>query len=92
MSEPVFIRGLTLDEIAGLCGVSPGRRRRTPTAIVNIAPLDRAAPFDLSFFDNRNYVATAAATHAGACMTTAALTKFLPPHVAVFCSDPIASS
>jgi UDP-3-O-[3-hydroxymyristoyl] glucosamine N-acyltransferase len=90
MSEPVFLRrssGLTLDEIAGLCGVAPAATHAR--RIVNIAPLDRATPFDLTFFDNRNYVATAGATHAGACMTTAALAKFLPAHVAVFClSEP----
>ena len=86
MSEPVFLRhsrGLTLDEIANLSGVAltaPPHSRR----IVNIAPLDRATPFDLTFFDNRNYASAAAATHAGACMTTAALAKFLPAHVAVF--------
>ena len=85
MSEPVFLRrsrGLTLDEIASLCGAvltAPPHARR----IVDIAPLDRARPFDLAFFDNRNFVDIAGATHAGACMTTAALAKFLPPHVAI---------
>ncbi len=87
MSEPVFLRhssGLTLDEIAGLCGIAP---MAAPHArrIVNVAPLDRATPFDITFFDNKNYVATAGATFAGACVTTEALAKFLPAHVAVFC-------
>lgn len=84
MSEPIFLRhsrGLTLDEIAILCGAaleaSPHARR-----IVNIAPLDRAAPSDLTFLDHQRYAATAATTFAGACLTTAALAKNLPDHVA----------
>jgi UDP-3-O-[3-hydroxymyristoyl] glucosamine N-acyltransferase len=85
MSEPVFLRhsrGLTLDEITALTGAtlasSPHSRR-----IVNIAPLDRAAPSDLTFFDSKRYTSAAAVTHAGACITTAALAKELPAKVAI---------
>ena len=83
MSEPVFqrrARGLTLAEIAALTGATaplPTRR------IADVAPLDLAAPSDLTFFDNKNYAAAAGATHAGACFTTAALAKHLPAHVSV---------
>jgi UDP-3-O-[3-hydroxymyristoyl] glucosamine N-acyltransferase len=84
MGDPVFLRhtsGLTLDEIARLTGAAldaaPNARR-----IVNIAPLDRATPSDLTFFDHKSYADAAAATHAGACLTTAALAKLLPAHVA----------
>lgn len=84
MSEPVFLRhsrGLTLDEIVTLADATlpaaPAHARR----IVNVAPLDRAAPSDLSFLDNKKYVSAAAATHAGACLTTAALAKELPARV-----------
>jgi UDP-3-O-[3-hydroxymyristoyl] glucosamine N-acyltransferase len=55
---------------------------RTPR-IVNIRALDRASPSELTFFDNRNYAVSAAATYAGVCLTTAALAKTLPRHVAV---------
>lgn len=89
MSEPVFLRhtrGLTLDEIASLTGatlrVAPPHARR----IDNVAPLDRAGPSDISFFDNNFYIDSAAATHAGACVTTAELAKELPAHVAVLIS------
>lgn len=85
MTEPVFLKhtsGLTLDEIAKLCGAefgaAPHARR-----IVDIAPLDRAGPSDLTFFEHRRFADAAAATHAGACMTTALLAKHLPPQVAV---------
>ncbi len=83
MSEPVFLRyarGLTLEEVASLIGAEPPASARA-RRIVNVAALDRAAPSDLAFFDNRNFVAAAAATHAGACLTTAALAKELPAHV-----------
>lgn len=85
MSEPVFLRysrGLTLEEVAQLSGATlstPPHARR----IVNIAPLDRASPSDLSFFDKNSFAKAAAATHAGACLTTATLAKELPAHVAV---------
>lgn len=83
MSEPVFLRrtrGLTLAEIAKLIGVAPApppHERR----IANIAPLDRATPNDLTFFDHKKYADQAATTHAGACLTTAALAKHLPANV-----------
>jgi len=84
MSEPVFLRqsrGLALDEIAALTGATvpatPGAVR-----VAGIAPLDRASPTDLTFFDNRNYAPAAQATHAGVCLTTAALAKSLPARTA----------
>lgn len=84
MSDPLFLRyarGLTLEEIATLSGaarpVEPARARR----IVNVAAIDRAGPGDLSFFDNKRFAAAAAASHAGACLTTAALAKILPKRV-----------
>jgi len=87
MSEPVFLRysrGLTLDEIATLVGAALPAAAAPARRIVNIAALDRAAPSDLSFFDNKKFVTAAAATHAGACLTTAALAKALPAQVAAF--------
>jgi len=85
MSDTTFLRhsaGLTLEEIAALTGAAPvsaSHARR----IVNIASLDRASPSDLTFFDSRNFSKAAAATHAGACLTTTALAKELPAQVAV---------
>ena len=81
MSEPLFLRqsrGLTLAEIADLTGATPVLPAPHSRRIVNIAPLDRAAPSDLAFFDSRNFSSAAAATHAGACLTTAVLAKELP--------------
>jgi UDP-3-O-[3-hydroxymyristoyl] glucosamine N-acyltransferase len=85
MSEPEFLkrtRGLSLDEIAALIGAEAPAKRVGARRIVNVAPLDRAAPSDLSFFDNRRFAAAAAGTLAGACVTTATLAKELPERVA----------
>jgi UDP-3-O-[3-hydroxymyristoyl] glucosamine N-acyltransferase len=85
MSEPIFLTiggGLALDEIAALVGATlpatPGHGRR----IVSVAPLDTAGPADLTFFDKPRFAAVAAKTHAGACLTTAALAGRLPASVA----------
>jgi UDP-3-O-[3-hydroxymyristoyl] glucosamine N-acyltransferase len=87
MNEPIFLRqstgGLTLEEIASVTGAVIGSRSAQTGRIVNIAPLDRAGPNDLAFLESRNFVAAAAATHAGACLTTAALAKELPDRVSV---------
>ena len=85
VSNPAFMRhsgGLTVDEVAGLAGArlpSPLAHHRR---IVNVASLDRAAPGDLSFFDDSKFGAAAATTHAGACLTTKTLAKELPARVA----------
>ena len=86
MSEPIFLRqssGLTLEEIASLTGATQGSPAPHTRRIVNVAPLDRAAPSDLTFLDSRNFAKAATTTHAGACLTTAALAKELPTRVAV---------
>jgi UDP-3-O-[3-hydroxymyristoyl] glucosamine N-acyltransferase len=86
MSEPLFLRrsrGLTLEEIAALTGATLAPQPPHSRRITDIAPLDRAAPCDLTFLDSRKFGSSAAATHAGACLTTAALAKELPARVAV---------
>ncbi|MFA6265407.1 MAG: UDP-3-O-(3-hydroxymyristoyl)glucosamine N-acyltransferase [Pseudolabrys sp.] len=84
MSEPVFLResrGLTLDEIIALTGATvpegAARRRR----VVNVAPLDRASPSDICFYDNKRFAKDAADTHAGACLVRADLAGSLPSRV-----------
>jgi UDP-3-O-[3-hydroxymyristoyl] glucosamine N-acyltransferase len=87
MNDPVFqrhTRGLTLTEIAALAGVTSPPGLPPARRICDVAPLDRAGPADISFLDNKNYTAAAGATHAGCCLTTAALARHLPAHVAVF--------
>ncbi|MGH6666167.1 MAG: UDP-3-O-(3-hydroxymyristoyl)glucosamine N-acyltransferase, partial [Pseudolabrys sp.] len=92
MSEPVFQqrgRGLTLAEIAALTGAPPPAAALLGRRIADVASLDRASPAAISFFDNENCANVAAATHAGACLTTAALAKHLPAAVpALIVADP----
>lgn len=86
MSESTFLRqsaGLTLDEIASVTGAQIATRSARTDRIMNIAPLDRAGPRDLTFLESRNFAAAAATTHAGACLTTSALARELPNHVSV---------
>jgi UDP-3-O-[3-hydroxymyristoyl] glucosamine N-acyltransferase len=86
MSEPLFLRhsrGVTADEIAGLVGAQRAGSPGAAGKMVNIAALDRAGPKDVSFYDNKSFAAVAANTHAGVCLTTAALAKELPSRVQV---------
>src|SRR5262249_27461323 len=81
MSDPIFLRrsvGLSLDEIASLTDATIVDAAAKTRRIKNIAPLDRAGPDDLTFFESRNFASAAAATHAGACLCTQALAKDLP--------------
>ncbi len=90
MSEPVFLRhtrGLGLGEIASLTGAD--RPPASARMIFNIAPLDRAGPDDITFFEHNRFAGAAAVTHAGACLTSAALAPGLPRHVvALVVKDP----
>lgn len=92
MSEPVFerhARTLTLAEIAALTGAKPPPAPLSMRVIGDVAPLDRASPGALAVFDTRADAALAAASHAGACLTTAALAKELPQRVhALVVDDP----
>jgi UDP-3-O-[3-hydroxymyristoyl] glucosamine N-acyltransferase len=84
MTEPVFLRhagGLTLDAVAALVGAASPSAAVRAHRIVDVAALDRAGPRDLSFFEQKSYAAAAATSHAGACLTTAALAKILPERV-----------
>jgi UDP-3-O-[3-hydroxymyristoyl] glucosamine N-acyltransferase len=74
--------GLTVGEIAAMTGATA----HTPAVaggrcMVDVAALDRAAPWDLSFLDNERLAAAAANTRAGACFVTKALAAHLPRRV-----------
>lgn len=92
MSEPVFLRdtrGLTLDEIVALTGAAAPVACPRARRVVDAAPLDRASPRDISFFDNKRFTDDAARTMAGACLTSAALATLLPERViALVVADP----
>jgi UDP-3-O-[3-hydroxymyristoyl] glucosamine N-acyltransferase len=80
-------RGLDIGEIAAMTGAAPPPAALVGRHIIDVAALDRAAPWDLSFLDDGRLTAAAAATRAGACFTTKALAGHLPARVATFVVD-----
>jgi UDP-3-O-[3-hydroxymyristoyl] glucosamine N-acyltransferase len=71
MTEPKFFKAavtLTLAEIAERTGACLPDGVPRELRITNVAPLDRAGPSDLAFFDNAKYVNDLQSTHAGACL------------------------
>ena len=86
MSAPFFFKrsgGLSLREIASLVGGESREGANLDRRISGIAPLDRAAPSELSFLDSAKYVQQAATTVAGACLTTQRFSDALPSRVSV---------
>jgi UDP-3-O-[3-hydroxymyristoyl] glucosamine N-acyltransferase len=86
MTEPAFhnhAQSLTIDEIVALTGAETPEGSPRARRLSNIAPIDCAGPTDLTFFENRRYTDKVAVTHAGACLTSAALASLVPAHVPV---------
>ncbi len=76
-------RELTIGEIAALTGAKPQPDAPLDRRIRNIAPLDRAGGFDISFLDNSKYLAELAATRAGACLLAPRFESAAPSALAV---------
>ena len=71
MTEPLFFKpkaGMTVGEIAELTGAAPRGPVDIGRAIRALAPVDRAGPYDLTFFDNVQYASGLRACRAGACL------------------------
>jgi len=86
MNAPFFFKrsgGLSLRDIATLVHGEPRQGDDLDRRISGIAPLDRAAPSDLSFLDGVKYVQLATTTVAGACLTTLRFVDALPRRVSV---------
>jgi UDP-3-O-[3-hydroxymyristoyl] glucosamine N-acyltransferase len=86
MSAPFFFKrsgGLSLREIATLVGGEARQGADLDRRISGIGPLDRAAPSELSFLESAKYAQQAAATVAGACLTTPRFVDALPGRVSV---------
>jgi UDP-3-O-[3-hydroxymyristoyl] glucosamine N-acyltransferase len=89
MTEPIFFKranSLTVGEIAALTGATPLTATKLNIRITNIAPLDRAGPGDLTFFDNVKYVDGLATTHAGLCLVRARDERRAPAGLNVLCA------
>src|SRR5947209_17343708 len=86
MREPRFFprpAGLSVREIATLTGGEPTAGADLDRRIVDIAPLDRAGPSDLSFIDRPRYLAQLAATEAGVCLAAPRFADQAPKHVTI---------
>ncbi len=81
--------GLTVSEIIALTDAVPRGDVRLGRRVTDIAPLDRAGPNDLIFFDKVKFAAELAATQADVCLTSERLAAHVPPHIMVLsCAEP----
>jgi UDP-3-O-[3-hydroxymyristoyl] glucosamine N-acyltransferase len=86
MTEPHFFerpKGLTAQEISALTGAVARPDAPPDRRISGIAPLDRAAPNEISFLQSPKFAAQFAATRAGICLTTEKFAAQAPKNVAV---------
>jgi len=74
---------LTTGEIAALTGARLRQGDPADRGIRNIAPLDTAGPFDISFLDNSKYAGELARTRAGACLVAPRFAGAAPRSLAV---------
>lgn len=84
---PGASHGLAVSEIVTMTGAASPLSALMGRRIADVAALDRAAPWDLSYLDDERFVAAASASRAGACFTTAALAGHLPARVAALVVD-----
>ncbi len=86
MTEPFYFepaRKLTVGDIVRLTGAEVRKGTPLDRPIGNIAPIDRAGPCDLTFFDNAKYIDRFTATRAGACLLTQRFENDAPKGLAV---------
>jgi len=95
MSEPVFFkrgRGLTIEQIAELTGARLDAAPASEVRIFDVAPLERAGPHDLTFYDATGGAAMLRSSQAAACLVSQPLANRLPPGVvALVADDPYAA-
>jgi UDP-3-O-[3-hydroxymyristoyl] glucosamine N-acyltransferase len=84
MAEPMFFTrsaGLTVAEIVELTGAAPLRVASSDLRITGVAPLDRAGPNDLVFFDKAKFAAELESTQASICLTNERLAAQVPSRI-----------
>lgn len=84
MTKPLFFkpaRHLTLREIAAMAGAEPRGGTPLDRVVDNIAPLERAGPRDLVFFDNAAYRAQLGGCSAAACLVSEKFAADVPARV-----------
>jgi UDP-3-O-[3-hydroxymyristoyl] glucosamine N-acyltransferase len=92
MSKPVFLSrgdGLALDAVIEMTGARPRRNDSAQRRVFDVAPLDRAGPYDIGFADGDDDAAALATTQAAACFVREPQAKFVPERVqALVVDDP----
>ena len=89
MADPRFFtrRGpITLSALAGVSDAELSQDADAGKMIADVAPLERAGPDEISYFDNSRYRDAFAATAAGACIVTPRHTDAAPAGVALLVS------
>ncbi|HWV54876.1 UDP-3-O-(3-hydroxymyristoyl)glucosamine N-acyltransferase [Pseudorhodoplanes sp.] len=82
MTEPIFFKradGVSAGDIAAMTGATMSDPSRAGHLITNVAPIDRAGPRDLTFFENLSYAEGLRNTRAGSCLIAERFVKDAPP-------------
>jgi UDP-3-O-[3-hydroxymyristoyl] glucosamine N-acyltransferase len=90
MSEPVFFkrgRGLSIARIAELTGARLDASPASEGRIFEVAPIERAGPHDLTFFDPAGDDAALRTSQAGACLVSETFASRVPPAVSALVVD-----
>lgn len=89
MADPRFhsrAGPFTLAELAILSDAEIGKDSDPDLRLVDVAPLDRAGPEQLSFLDNRKYIASFESSEAAACIVAPGLAGRAPKGMALLLS------
>ncbi|MDP6474619.1 MAG: UDP-3-O-(3-hydroxymyristoyl)glucosamine N-acyltransferase [Alphaproteobacteria bacterium] len=90
MADPRFhscAGPFTLAELAALSEAEMSEDSDSALCLVDVAPLDRAGPRQLSFLDNRKYIAQFEKSEAAACIVAPSLAARAPKGMALLLSD-----
>ena len=90
MADPRFFDRagpFTLGELAERAGATLGANADPGLEIEDIGPLDAAGPRAMSFFDNRRYADSLAASAAAACLIRGADSGKAPPRMALLVTE-----
>lgn len=90
MADPRFFDRAgpySLSELAGIAEAEIGPGADPDLRLSDVAPLHSAGPGDVSFLDNRRYVADFAASRAGACIVAPDLAARAPQGMALLLTD-----
>ncbi|MBM3468288.1 MAG: UDP-3-O-(3-hydroxymyristoyl)glucosamine N-acyltransferase [Alphaproteobacteria bacterium] len=76
----------TLQDLAAICGATPGPQANPNLIIIDVAPLHKAEKGHISFFHNPKYLDHFKETKAGACLVSEEYVKYAPKGMALLLS------